>query len=105
MDGQKSENGVYDINSLVVFITSVDFFFTWGERKVGAPERGGGGLKLRGNNQSLQGKNVTVVEALHQLIMCILSDVQPVKKDRCVRSGGGTFRHIEILHHERRAPE
>ena len=72
---------------------------------MGAAERGGGELKLRANNQSLKGENATVVETLHQLIMYILSDVQPVKKYRYVRSEGGKFGHIEILHHERRAPE
>ena len=68
---------------------SVEYFFLCalgrGIKQGGAGDGGGRGTQsVRGNRLSFKGKNVTVVEELHQLFMYILSDVQPAKKGRCV---------------------
>ena len=64
-----------------------DFHFRRGAKQGGAEEEGGrerGIQSVRRNNYSFKGKNVTVMEEMHQLIMYTLSDVQPVEKGRCV---------------------
>ena len=74
----------------MVFIAS---FLVLGSRETFVKEIAilGGGYRSisRPNYKSFKGINVTISEGLHQFIMYILKVVQPVRRGRSVRGGGG----------------